>query len=165
MNTTMVLSTYESGNVNDEVRGYLFIDLKRHLKDSFNEYVSYITEHELDLSRKEKNKLGIHFILKKVIKICSTTSTKKWFYYQVEDETAEEYKLVKRIFGSLPTNVSYGEGDFNTFIDNRDYSSFTSIDASQASFRKFRQFLKRYELQALEKEFLSNMNIKLSLLP
>ena len=161
----MELSTSELENVNDEVRGYLFINLNKHLKDSFNEYVLYITEYELNLSRKEKNKLGIHFILKKLVNICSLTKTKKWFYYQVDNEKGIEYTLIKRIFGSLPTNITYGNGNFNTFIKDRDYISFKNIDSSQVSFSKFRQFLKRYELQALEKEFLSNINIKLSLLP
>lgn len=161
----MELLTSELESVSDDVRGYVFINLNKHLKDSFNEYVLHITEYELKLSRKDKNKLGIHFILKKIIQICSSTKTKKWFYYRVDDDKNIEYTLIKRIFGSLPTNISFDNCSFNTFIEDRDYVSFKHNDAAQVSFRKFRQFLKRYELQALEKEFLNNINIKLSLLP
>jgi len=42
--------------------------------------------------------------------------------------------------------------------------SFNKKDTSTISFYKFRLFLRRYELQQIEEEFLSNINIKLSLL-
>ena len=150
-------------SLGNQLYDFVIIDLRDHLKDSFNEYISYITEHELDLTRKEKNKLGIHFILKKLFKICSETNTRKWFFYQVENEKALEYVLVKRIFNSLPTNIIYTEDNFNNFLNKAEYSTFEYNDISKVSFRKFRQFLKRYELQALEKEYMSNLNIKLSL--
>jgi len=163
MSITMELSTFELEKEEDNVRGYVFINLNRLLEASYNEYTWYITENELKLSRKDKNKLGIHFITKKLISICSKDHTKKWFYYQINEKI--ENTLVKRIFNALPTNVTYGDDTFKTFLSERDYLTFANVDASAVSFRKFRNFLKRYELQQLEAELMKNINIKLSLLP
>ena len=164
MTTTTELLTLESEGVNDTVRGFEFINFNRCLARSFNEYLLYITENELKLTRKDKNKLGIHFIIKELVKVCSETDNKKWFYYKTDDKTIE-YTLVRRIFNALPTNITYSEEDFSTFLEDRDYMSFNKKDTSAVSFYKFRLFLRRYELQQIEEEFLSNINIKLSLLP
>jgi len=164
MTTTTELLTSESEGVSDLVRGFVFINLNQCLARSFNEYLLYITENELKLTRKDKNKLGIHFIVKELIKVCSKNKTKKWFYYKT-DGSSIEHTLVKRLFNALPTNITYSEEDFNVFLEERDYLSFNKKDTSAVSFYKFRLFLRRYELQQIEEEFLSNMNIKLSLLP
>tara|TARA_R110002020_G_scaffold37458_8_gene113173 strand:+ start:246 stop:704 length:459 start_codon:yes stop_codon:yes gene_type:complete len=150
--------------VNDLVRGFEFINLNQCLAKSFNEYNYYITENELKLTRKDKNKLGIHFIIKELVKVCSSSDTKKWFYYKTDGESIE-HTLVKRIFNALPTNITYNEDSFKTFLEERDYISFAKKDTSAVSFYKFRLFLRRYELQQIESEFLTNINIKLSLLP
>ena len=154
----------ESEGVSDLVRGFKFINLNKTLAKSFNEYSYYITENELKLTRKDKNKLGIHFIIKELVYICSKSNSKKWFYYKTNGDSIE-YTLVKRIFNALPTNITYGSDDFKSFLEERDYISFKKRDSSAVSFYKFRLFLRRYELQQIEKEFLSNINIKLSLLP
>ena len=159
----MELSTFELEKEEDNVRGYVFINLNRLLEASYNEYTWYITENELKLSRKDKNKLGIHFITKKLINICSKDRKKKWFYYQINEKI--ENTLVRRIFNALPTNITYGNDNFKSFLSERDYLTFANVDASAVSFRKFRNFLKRYELQQLEAELMKNINIKLSLLP
>ena len=164
MTTTTELLTSESEGVSDLVRGFVFINLNQCLARSFNEYLLYITENELKLTRKDKNKLGIHFIIKEIVKVCSKTGNKKWFYYKTDDKTIE-YTLIKRIFNALPTNITYSKEDFSTFLEERDYMSFNKKDTSTVSFYKFRLFLRRYELQQIEAEFLSNINIKLSLLP
>ena len=154
----------ESRQLYDSKRDIVFVDLNSYLTDSFNEYNLYITENELKLSRKEKNKLGIHFIIKQLLIAVRSTNKKKWFYYRVEGDS-EESKLVKRIFNSLPTNIMYGEGDWVEFIKELEYNVYRRKDGASVSFQKFRQFLKRYELQQLEREFLGDINIKLSLLP
>ena len=164
MTTITESSMSESEAVSDPVRGFEFIDLNKCLARSFNQYLLYITENELKLTRKDKNKLGIHFIIKELVKVCSSSDTKKWFYYKTNGESIE-HTLVKRIFNALPTNITYSEEDFSTFLDERDYMSFNKKDTSAVSCYKFRLFLRRYELQQIEKEFLSNINIKLSLLP
>tara|TARA_R100000900_G_scaffold122575_1_gene97069 strand:- start:447 stop:941 length:495 start_codon:yes stop_codon:yes gene_type:complete len=164
MTTTTELLTSELEDVSDPVRGFVFIDFNKCLARSFNEYLLYITENELKLTRKDKNKLGIHFIVKELIKVCSKNKTKKWFYYKT-DGSSIEHTLVKRLFNALPTNITYGKERFDEFLEDRDYLSFNKRDASAVSFYKFRLFLRRYELQQIEEEFLSNMNIKLSLLP
>ncbi len=164
MTTTTELLTSESEGVSDPVRGFVFINLNKCLARSFNEYLLYITENELKLTRKDKNKLGIHFIVKELIKVCSKNRTKKWFYYKT-DGSSIEYTLVKRLFNALPTNITYSEEDFDAFLEEWDYMSFNKKDTSTISFYKFRLFLRRYELQQIEEEFLSNINIKLSLLP
>lgn len=154
----------ENRQLYDQKRDIVFVNLNSYLTDSFSEYLLYITENELKLTRKEKNKLGIHFIVKQLLTIVKSTNKKKWFYYRVYEGT-EETKLVKRIFNSLPTNIMYGEGYWDEFIEELDYNVYKRKDGAAVSFQKFRQFLKRYELQQLEKEFLGNINIKLSLLP
>tara|TARA_R100000664_G_scaffold24372_1_gene34142 strand:+ start:213 stop:674 length:462 start_codon:yes stop_codon:yes gene_type:complete len=150
--------------VNDTVRGFEFINLNKCLARSFNEYLLYITENELKLTRKDKNKLGIHFIIKEIIKVCKNTNSKKWFYYKTNGKSIE-HTLVKRIFNAIPTNITYSKDSFEIFLEERDYMSFQKKDTSTISFYKFRLFLRRYELQQIEKEFLTNINIKLSLLP
>jgi hypothetical protein len=164
MTTTTGLLTSESEDVSDLVRGFVFINLNKCLGRSFNKYLIYITENELKLTRKDKNKLGIHFIVKELIKVCSKNKTKKWFYYKT-DGSSIEHTLVKRLFNALPTNITYGVEKFNAFLEDRDYLSFSKKDTSTISFYKFRLFLRRYELQQIEREFLTNINIKLSLLP
>ena len=154
----------ELEDVSDPIRGFEFINLNKCLARSFNDYLLYITENELKLTRKDKNKLGIHFIIKEIVKVCSKTSNRKWFYYKTNIKTIE-YTLVKRIFNALPTNITYSDDSFETFLEERDYMSFKKRDSSAVSFYKFRLFLRRYELQQIEKEFLTNINIKLSLLP
>lgn len=159
----MELSTFELEKEEDNVRGYVFVNLNHLLEGTFNEYTWYITENELKLTRKDKNKLGIHFITKKIIEICSNNKKKLWFYYKTNDQI--ENTLVKRIFSALPTNITYGNNKFDKFLLERDYLAFVKVDSSAVSFRKFRNFLKRYELSQLEKELMHNINIKLSLLP
>ncbi len=164
MTTTTELLTSELEGVNDTVRGFEFINLNKCLARSFNEYLLYITENELKLTRKDKNKLGIHFIIKEIIKVCKNTNSKKWFYYKTNGKSIE-HTLVKRIFNAIPTNITYSKDSFEIFLEERDYMSFQKKDTSTISFYKFRLFLRRYELQQIEKEFLTNINIKLSLLP
>jgi len=164
MTTTTGLLTSESEDVSDLVRGFVFIDLNKCLGRSFNEYLFHIIENELKLTRKDKNKLGIHFIVKELIKVCSKNKTKKWFYYKTDGSSIEN-TLVNRLFNALPTNITYGKDNFDKFLEDRDYLSFNKKDTSAVSFYKFRLFLRRYELKHLEKEFLADVNIKLSLLP
>ena len=154
----------ENRQLYDSKRDIVFVDLNSYLTDSFNEYLLYITENELKLTRKEKNKLGIHFIIKQLLLAVKSTNKKKWFYYRVTEDS-EESKLVKRIFGSLPTNIMYGDYEWYEFIKELDYNVYKKKDSASVSFQKFRQFLKRYELQQLEREFLGDINVKLSLLP
>ena len=154
----------ENRQLYDSKRDIVFVDLNSYLTDSFSEYNLYITENELKLTRKEKNKLGIHFIIKQLLLAVKSTNKKKWFYYRVT-EGSEESKLVKRIFGSLPTNIMYGDYEWYEFIKELDYNVYKRRDGASVSFQKFRQFLKRYELQQLEREFLGDINVKLSLLP
>ena len=154
----------ENRQLYDQRRDIVFVDLNSYLTDSFNEYNLYIAENELKLTRKEKNKLGIHFIIKHLLVAVRSTNKKKWFYCRV-CEDSEETKLVKRIFNSLPTNIMYGKCEWFEFIQELDYNVYKKKDGSSVSFQKFRQFLKRYELQQLEREFLGDINVKLSLLP
>ena len=110
-------------------------------------------------------KLGIHFILKQVIEAVNTDKEhKKLFYYRM-DEKYLEYQLVKRIFNVLPSIIKYGKVAFRQFIKEQDYEVWKSPSTAKLSFQNFRNFLKRYDLKHLEKEFLADVNIKLSLLP
>jgi len=163
-NNIVSISARETRQLYDQKRDIVFVDLNSYLTDSFNDYILYITENELKLTRKDKNKLGIHFIIKQLLNAVKSTDKKKWFYYKTCDGS-EETKLVRRLFGSLPTNIMYGSCDWHEFIKELDYNVYKKKDGASVSFQKFRQFLKRYELQQLEREFLGDINVKLSLLP
>ena len=166
----MESSTLES--VNDE-SSHLYVsavhktivNLNYFLDRSFKEYNYHLVENDLKLKRHDKNKLGIHFILKQIIEAVKIDKEhKKLFYYRV-DEKYLEYQLVKRIFNVLPSVINYGEVGFRQFIQEQDYEVWKSPSNARLSFQNFRNFLKRYDLKHLEKEFLADVNIKLSLLP
>ena len=170
MTTIMESSTLES--VNDE-SSHLYIptfhktiiNVNYFLDKSFKEYNYHLVENDLKLNRHDKNKLGIHFILKQIIQAVKIDKEhKKLFYYKV-DKKVIEHQLVRRIFNTLPSIVKYDEVGFREFIEGQDYEVWKSPTEAQLSFRNFRNFLKRYDLKHLEKEFLANVNIKLSLLP
>ena len=166
----MESSTLES--VNDE-SSHLYvptlhktiINLNCFLDKSFKEYNYHLVENDLKLNRHDKNKLGIHFILKQIIQAVKIDKEhKKLFYYKI-DEKIIEYQLVKRIFNTLPSVINYGKVKFKEFTAEQDYEVWKSPSAAKLSFQNFRNFLKRYDLKHLEKEFLADVNIKLSLLP
>ena len=170
MTTIMESSTLES--VSDET-SHLYIptfhktiiNVNYFLDKSFKEYNYHLVENDLKLNRHDKNKLGIHFILKQIIKAVRIDKEhKKLFYYKTDDKVIE-YQLVKRIFNVLPSVINYGEVGFRQFIEEQDYEVWKSPLTSKLSFQNFRNFLKRYDLKHLEKEFLADVNIKLSLLP
>ena len=166
----MESSTLES--VNDETSHIYvpkihktIISLNYFLDKSFKEYNYHLVENDLKLKRHDKNKLGIHFILKQIIEAVKINKEhKKLFYYKTDDKLIE-YQLVKRIFNTLPSIINYGEVGFKEFIKEYDYQVWKKPTESQLSFQNFRNFLKRYDLKHLEKEFLADVNIKLSLLP
>jgi len=170
MTTIMESSTLES--VNDE-SSHLYvpkihkaiINLNYFLAKSFNEYNYHLVENDLKLNRHDKNKLGIHFILKQIIQAVKIDREHKKLFYYKADEKVIEYQLVKRIFNTLPSVIKYSEVGFREFIEGQDYEVWKSPTQAQLSFRNFRNFLKRYDLKHLEKEFLADVNIKLSLLP
>ena len=62
--TTSLTSDYEVKERSryDSALNLEFVDLNSYLTDSFNEYVLYIAENELNLTRKEKNKLIFCYI-------------------------------------------------------------------------------------------------------
>ena len=141
------------------------INLNYFLDRSFKEYSYHLVENDLELKRYDKNKLGIHFILKQIIEAVKINKEhKKLFYYKI-DEKIIEYQLVKRIFNTLPSVINYGEVGFKEFIKEHEYEVWKSPSEARLSFRNFRNLLKRYDLKHLEKEFLADVNIKLSLLP
>ena len=81
--STGVKLAEENRQLYDQRRDIVFVDLNSYLTDSFNEYNLYIAENELKLTRKEKNKLGIHFIIKHLLVEVRSTNKKKWFYCRV----------------------------------------------------------------------------------
>ena len=141
------------------------INLNYFLDRSFKEYSYHLVENDLELKRYDKNKLGIHFILKQIIEAVKINKEHKKLFYYKTDEKIIEYQLVKRIFNTLPSVIKYDKVGFREFIEDQDYEVWKSPTESQLSFRNFRNFLKRYELMHLEREFLADVNIKLSLLP
>ena len=170
MTTIMESSTLES--VNDE-SSHIYIpkihktivNLNHFLAKSFNEYNYHLVDNDLKLKRHDKNKLGIHFILKQIIEAVKIDKEHKKLFYYRTDEKYLEYQLVKRIFGVLPNVIKYGEVGFREFTEEQDYEVWKSPSDTRLSFQNFRNFLKRYDLKHLEKEFLVDVNIKLSLLP
>lgn len=143
-----------------------YVNLLPYLDNSFQEYQYYITENELHtLSQKEKNQLGTHFILNQILLICQMSKRKKCFYYQVDEQFPVEKLLVERIFKVLPSQIIYSEETFDDFlIEQREYHSYTPIDTSKISWKKFKEFLKKNNLTMLDKKFTKDINVKLSLL-
>jgi len=170
MTTIMESSTLES--VNDET-SHIYIpkihktimNLNYFLAKSFNRYNYHLVENDLKLKRHDKNKLGIHFILKQIIEAVRIDKEHKKLFYYRTDEKYLEYQLIKRIFGVLPNVIKYDKVGFREFIEDEDYKVWKSPSGSKLSFQNFRNFLKRYDLKHLEEEFLADVNIKLSLLP
>ena len=156
-----------------ELRSYFDIDnnveyvnLLPFLENSFNEYNIFVVDNELiKLSRKEKNQLSTHFILKQVLLICMMSKRKKCFYYQGDTDNTIERVLVERIFNALPSRIIYNSMSFDEFLlEQREYQTYTPIDTSKISWKKFKSFLKRNNLTQIEKDFVNNINVKLSLL-
>ena len=156
-----------------ELRSYFDIDnnveyvnLLPFLKHSFNEYNMFVVDNELiKLSRKEENQLSTHFILKQILLICMMSKRKKCFYYHVESDSNTERVLVERIFNALPSRIIYNSMSFDEFLlEQREYQTYTPIDTSKISWKKFKSFLKRNNLTQIEKDFVKNINVKLSLI-
>ena len=90
---------------------------------------------------------------------------KKCFYYQGDTDNTIERALVERIFNALPSRVIYNSMSFDEFLlEQREYQTYTPIDTSKISWKKFKSFLKRNNLTQIEKDFVKNINVKLSLL-
>lgn len=162
-NLSISSTKLNSNIVEDYKRGFTFINLNYYLYESFKEYTLYISDNELLLSRVEKNRLGLHFIISRLLDICSATSDKKWFYYKTSDSI--ESTLVKRLFKTLPSNITYGVYSFGEFLDDRNFIAFNEKDISCVNFRNFFNLLRRNGLRELEIKFKGNINIKRSLLP
>lgn len=143
-----------------------YVNLVPYLDDSLRDYQYYVTENELhNISQKEKNQLGTHFILNQILIICKMSRRKKCFYYQVDEEYVIEKMLVERIFKALPSKIIYESIDFEEFIqEQREYQTFTPIDTSKISWKKFKEFLKKNNLTMIENKFIRDINVKLSLL-
>ena len=143
-----------------------YINLGPYLDDSFRAYQYYVTENELhNISQKEKNQLGTHFILNQILIVCQMSKRKKCFYYSVNEDYAIEKTLVERIFKVLPSKIIYGDVDFEEFIrEQREFQAYIPIDTSKISWKKFKEFLKKNNLTMIEKKFTHDINVKLSLL-
>jgi hypothetical protein len=93
------------------------------------------------------------------------SNRKKCFYYHAESDNTEERVLVERIFNALPSRIIYNSVSFDEFLsDQREYQVYIPIDTSKVSWKQFKSFLKRNNLTQLEKDFVKNINVKLSLL-
>ena len=143
-----------------------YVNLSPYLDNSFLEYQYYVTENDLHtLSQKEKNQLGTHFILNQIFTICQMSKRKKCFYYELNEEYAIEKVLIERVFKVLPSKIIYNDTSFEEFIvEQREYQAYTPIDTSKISWKKFKAFLKKNNLTMIERKFIKDINVKLSLL-
>ena len=143
-----------------------YVNLVPYLDNSFKEYQYFVTENELhNISQKEKNQLGTHFILKQILIICQMSKRKKCFFYEVDEEYAVEKLLVERIYKVLPSKIIYSDLSFEEFIiEQREYEAYTPIDTSKVSWKRFKEFLKKNNLSMIESKFVKDINVKLSLL-
>ena len=102
----------------------------------------------------------------KILKEAETIALK--YYKNISSKTKISIKRSNNIFKKIhlveTADLSKKEIEY-ILEESKKYISFNKKDKSAVSFYKFRLFLRRYELQQIEKEFLSNINIKLSLLP
>jgi len=160
------MSKREQRSYYDTINNVEYVNLVPFMVDSCQDYNYYISENDLNtLTKREKNQLGTHFMLIHIINACKSSAYKKCFYYQEDPKYAVENMLLKRIFNALPTKVIYGEDEFEMFIKERDYYVLQNTDNCPVSFMKFRKFLKKTGLTKIEKDFLDNHYVKLSLLP
>ncbi len=143
-----------------------YVNLVPYLDNSFKEYQYYVNENELhNISQKEKNQLGTHFILNQILVVCKMSKRKKCFFYELDEEYAIEKMLVERIFKVLPSKIIYNDISFEEFIiEQREYEAYTPIDTSKISWKKFKEFLKKNNLSMIESKFTKDINVKLSLL-
>jgi len=143
-----------------------YINLTPYLEHSHQEYNYFVVENELtNLKQREKQKLGIHFILKEILLICQMSKRKKCFYYHEDDQFIKEKQLIKSIFRVLPSQVIYGQLSFDNFlVTQREYELFTPVDTSKISWKRFKNFLKKNDLTAIEEKFTKDINVKLSLI-
>lgn len=150
----------------DTVNDVEYVNLQPYLAKSFQEYQYYITDNDLvKLSSKEKKQLGIHFILKQIFSICQESKNKKCFYYQWSDKHEAEKQLVKRIFNVLPSRIIFEQMSFEDFVeDEAPFYPYTPVDTSKVSWKRFKMFLKRQNLTMMERNFVENINVKLSLI-
>ena len=150
----------------DEVQNVEYIDLEPYLVQSCKEYNYYIAENDLtSLIKKDKNRVGTHFILNQIINLCKKSDTKKIFYYREYIEYPVENMLIKRIFTALPTTIVYDKVTFSTFLRELKYKVIKREDSSSVCFKKFKKFLKNTGLTVVEREFTENAKVKFSLLP
>ena len=148
----------------DKKTNILYINLNYLLTRSFRAYSLYITDNNLSkISRKDKNKLGIHFIIKEIMDACVASRVKKRFLYT--ESKSIENTLVKKISAALPIAIIRSTLTFTDFISELNCFAYNDADLSKIDFAKFRRFLKRYDLQQIESQFLTNINVKFSLLP
>jgi len=143
-----------------------YVNLVPYLDNSLKEYQFFMNENELhNISQKEKNQLGTHFILKQILHACQMSKRKKCFYYEADEQYVIEKMLVERIFKVLPSKIIYNDICFEEFIiEQREYEAYTPIDTSTISWKKFKEFLKKNNLSMIENKFTKDINVKLSLL-
>ena len=143
-----------------------YINLKPYLEHSHQKYNYFLVENDLTkLKQREKQKLGIHFILNEILLICKMSKRKKCFYYQIAPQFVEEQKLVERIFKVLPSQIIYNQLEFDDFlIAQREYEIFTPVDTSKISWKRFKSFLVKNDLTAIGRKFTEDINVKLSLI-
>ena len=74
-------------------------------------------------------------------------------------------KISERIFRVLPSQIIYNQLEFDDFlIAQREYEIFTPIDTSKISWKRFKSFLVKNDLTAIERKFTEDINVKLSLI-
>ncbi len=78
MSTTAL--TKQTYSYFDDVQNVEYIDLEPSLIQSCKDYNYYIAENELGrMSKKDKNRIGTHFMLNQIINVCKESDTKKYF--------------------------------------------------------------------------------------
>jgi len=164
MSTTTLTKTKYS--YFDDVQNVEYIDLEPALVQSCKDYNYYIAENELGkMSKRDKNRLGTHFMLNQIINVCKESDTKKIFYYREYIKYPVENMLIKRIFNALPTTIVYDTIPFDAFLIELKYKVVKREDSSAVCFNKFKKFLKHTGLTKVEREFTENAKVKFSLLP
>lgn len=150
----------------DVDNGVEYINLQPYLDIAYNDCQYYLANSELNnISNTDKKNLNIHFILTQIFYICKQSKHKKCFYYQQQTDRDSEFKLVKLIFNSLPSCFIVNNQSFEDFVKkDREYYTHAPVDTSNISWKRFKHFLKKQNLTALEKHFTKNNNVKLSLI-
>lgn len=117
------------------------------------------------MTASDEDRIKLHFLVSEIFNTITSAIGSVCFFCNTTTLSPADGLLIKSVFNALPTRIIYSQGTFKEFLDHELTNYFLlSKDYTRRNLTKLRKFLKANKLFSLEKEFVSNVNIKLSLL-